>query len=67
MQIFPRQNLRGEKQWRTMGEQGEARDVGFGCDQWGRQKPYGKSTANMGHGGHLETGFVGRPRALGCH
>ena len=30
MQIFPRQNLRGEKQWGTKGEQEGTRDIRFG-------------------------------------
>ena len=67
MQIFPRQNLRGKKQWGTKGEQKEPKDIGFSGDQWGCQKPSGKSTANMGNGGRLEPGFVGRACALGCH
>ena len=29
MQIFPRQNLRGEKQWGTKGEQKGTEDIRF--------------------------------------
>ena len=34
---FPAAQSAWRKQWGTMGEQEEARDVGFSCDQWGRE------------------------------
>ena len=37
---FPAAQSAWQKQWGAKGEQEEARDVGFSCDQWGRENRF---------------------------